>query len=377
MGLLNPEIILSIPLLIAVVALLLIGVAGAFIGWLLARRRIEATSGFDLVDTPWLPDLLTALPHAAMLTDAEGRVQLANDQARRWLWEDGRPTEPPQAVRDLVRRVAASGIAEGIEVPAPEGTGRRLWVEATELGRSGDFLVLARDEAGDSTTDQVYGRLMHTVAHELRTPLTAILGHSEILDSCSIEEEDLWCRSQEFISREAGRLARLVEDLLILTRVGRQVPLLAPVNLRAVVEQAISAVWQSAAEKGVTVALQAAEGLPRVRADADRLQRAFTNLLENGIKYTPSDGQVTVQLNSGSGCVHVEIADTGIGIPQDELPHIFDPFFRGEQAEETAPGTGLGLVIAHTILAQHGAEVEVRSTPREGTTFSFALPTAG
>jgi two-component system phosphate regulon sensor histidine kinase PhoR len=143
------------------------------------------------------------------------------------------------------------------------------------------------------------------------------------------------------------------------------------------VEQAISAVWQSAEEKGVTVALRAAEGLPRVRADADRLQRAFTNLLENGVKYTPAQGQVTVELNPGHGCVQVEVSDTGIGISQDELPRIFDPFFRGEQAEETASGTGLGLVIAHTILAQHGAEVDVHSTPGEGTAFSFALPAAG
>jgi two-component system phosphate regulon sensor histidine kinase PhoR len=371
------EVLLSVPLWLAVIGLLLLGSTLALAIWLLVRRRAGSASPSPSPDVSWLPTLLAALPCAAMLTDAQGRVRLSNDEARRRLWKSGRPAQLPPAVRDLVRRVANSGIPEGIEVAAAEDGGRHLWVEVTGLGQGDDFLVLARHEVEDRTSNPIYQRLMETLAHEFRTPLTAIMGHADILASCSIEEEALWRRSQAFISQETERLARLVEDLLVLSRLDRQTPLFAPVNLRAVAEQAISAVWQSAEEKGVTVALRAAEGLPRVRADADRLQRVLTNLLDNGVKYTPAGGQVTVALAPGSGCVEVEVSDTGIGIPQNELPHVFDPYFRGEEAERTASGTGLGLIIVHTVLAQHGAEIDVESAPGEGTTFSFELPTAG
>jgi len=97
------------------------------------------------------------------------------------------------------------------------------------------------------------------------------------------------------------------------------------------------------------------------------------------VKYTAASGRVTVRLtpDEGEGRVRVEVSDTGMGIPRTDLPHIFDPLFRGEQADRAATGTGLGLTIVRTILAQHGAEIRVQSEPERGTTFSFDLPIAG
>jgi len=219
---------------------------------------------------------------------------------------------------------------------------------------------------------------MHTIAHELRTPLTAIMGHADILASCSIEEEGLWRRSQQFITGEAERLARLVEDLLALSRLDLSASPLAPVNLQAAAEEALSALWQSAEERGVTLTLQAAPGLPRVLGDADRLRQVFVNLLDNGVKYTPTGGRVTVRLapDEDAGLVQVSVSDTGMGVPATDLPYIFDPLYRGEQADRAATGTGLGLTIVRTILSQHGAEIRVQSEPERGTTFSFDLPIA-
>jgi signal transduction histidine kinase len=368
--------IISIPIGIVAALLVLIGLVGGLLaGWLLARRGAETISDQGRVDARWLSDLLGALPYAALLSDAEGRVRLANDRARRWLETDVHPVIYPAVVPDLIRRVAASGIAEGIEVPVP-GKECPMWAEACSLGQGEDILVLIRDASDDRASDQVYRRLVQTVSHELRTPLTAIIGHTDILASCAFEEEALWRRSQQFISREAERLARLVEDLLVLTRLDRQAPLLTPVNLRAIAEEAISALWHSAEERGVSLGLRAAESLPRVRADADRLQRVFTNLLDNAVKYTPAGGQVTVELAPRSGYVHAAVADTGMGVAPHDLPYIFEPLFRGERAAQTEPGSGLGLVIVRTILAQHGVEVDVKSSPGEGTVFSFDLPAA-
>jgi len=419
------EVFFSLPLPLVVAILLFLGLLVAAGGWLLARRhrpaapppappRSPPTLGGRMAPPqspstgsgqapptlgersapplqtyiPWLPAMLEALPCGVLLADEQGRVKLANGQARRWLGETGRSVKLPPAVQALVSRVAASGVGEGLETLAPSGgdqrariagrarIAKRLWIEAAALGGNGGMLVLIEEKKDSGVTAEVYRHLMHTIAHELRTPLTAIMGHADILASCSIEEEPLWRRSQQFIAGEVERLARLVEDLLTLSRLDVSASVLAPVNLRAAVEEALSALWQSAEEKGVTLTLQAAPGLPRVLGDADRLRQVFINLLDNGVKYTPSGGRVTVRLVSEGERVLVEVSDTGMGIPAADLPHIFDPLFRGEQADRAATGTGLGLTIVRTILAQHRAEARVQSEPERGTTLSFDLPTA-
>jgi len=363
-------------------ALLLLGLLLAAGGWLLARRRYQAGNHKELppspASIPWMPALLESLPVGALLADAQGRVALANEQALRWLGGTGRSVKLPPPVQTLVKRVTASGVGEGLEIQTQSGADRRLWVEATALGGGGGALVLVEDRWGKGVAAEVYRRLMHTIAHELRTPLTAIVGHADILSSCSIDEEELWRRSQRFITGEVERLARLVEDLLALSRLDLSASPLAPINLQAAVEEALSALWQPAEEKGVTLTLQTTPGLPRVLGDADRLRQVFVNLLDNGVKYTPSGGRVTVRLSpdEDGGLVRVSVSDTGIGIPATDLPHIFDPLYRGEQADRAALGTGLGLTIVRTILAQHGAEIRVQSEIGRGTTFSFDIPIA-
>jgi two-component system phosphate regulon sensor histidine kinase PhoR len=330
------------------------------------------------------------------MTDAQGHVRLTNGQARHWLGGTGRSVKLPQPLQTLVRSVAASGVGEGLEIHAPSGGDRRLWVEAAALGGNGGVLILIQERDDGGVAAEVYRPLMRTIAHELRTPLTAIMGHAEILGSCSVEEEVLWRRSQQFIIREVGRLARLVEDLLTLSRLDLNASALTPVNLQAIAEEALSALWETAEERGITLTLQVAPGLPRVLGDLDRLRQVFINLLDNGVKYTPPAGRVTVRLaldqadrlrpaahshpqgaqRPGGDRVQVEISDTGMGISRADLPHVFDPLFRGEQASRAAIGTGLGLTIVRTILAQHGAEIRVQSEPGRGTTFSFDLPAA-
>jgi signal transduction histidine kinase len=375
------EVLFSLPLLLVLALLVLLGLLVGVGAWLLARRHRPAGDHKELslltpTSIPWLPAMLEVLPCGALLADAQGRVRLANGQARRWLGETDHPGKLPPDLQALVGRVATSGVGEEMEVHAPPGGNHRSWIEAALLGGGGGVLVLIREKEVVGADAEVYQRLMQTIGHELRTPLTAIMGHADILSSCSIEEEALWRRSQQFIASEVERLARLVEDLLALSRLDRAVSALVPVNLRAVAEEAISAAWQLAEKRGVTLSLQAAGSLPRVRGDADRLRQVFANLLDNGAKYTVSGGQVTVRLIPIEGSVQVEISDTGMGIPEADLPHIFDPLFRGEQAAQAATGTGLGLTIVRTILAQHGTDIQVESTPGRGTTFVFTLSIA-
>jgi len=222
-----------------------------------------------------------------------------------------------------------------------------------------------------------YRRLIGAVSHELRTPLTAIMGHVDILGSCSIEEEALWRRSQRFIAGEVERLARLVDDLLSLSRLETTPSQMRPVNVRAIAEEAISTLWEAAERAQVTLLLQASPGLPRVLADPDRLQQVFINLLDNAIKYSSGGATATIRLYHEGKAVRVEVIDTGPGIAPEDLPHIFEPMYRGSTAAIRATlGTGLGLTIVKTILEQHGATISVESVRGEGTTFSFRLPCA-
>jgi two-component system phosphate regulon sensor histidine kinase PhoR len=368
------DVLFSLPLALVAAVLAFLGLIIGVSGWLLIRRR--RTYGRRRprpAGDVWLPDVLRALPCGVALVNAQGRVELANQRARGWIGEVDSLADLPAEIRAVVDSAVASGLTEGVTVNVTSDANHRSWIEAAPLGNGGDVVIVIRESNAGGVDAEVYRRLMQTIGHELRTPLTAIMGHSDILSSCSVEEEALWRRSQQFIARESERLARLVEDLLTLSRLDRATASLTPINLRAVAEEAISAVWQSAEDRGVTLALQAPEGLHRVRGDADRLRQVFVNLLDNGVKYTPDGGQVVVRLTSEENAVHAEVSDTGIGIAENDLPHIFEPLFRSDQAARVATGTGLGLTIVQAILAQHGADVRVHSEPRQGTTFSFDI----
>ena len=228
----------------------------------------------------------------------------------------------------------------------------------------------------ESRGAESYRRLVSAVSHELRTPLTAILGMRDILGSCDPrQDEALWRRSRDFIAGEAQRLARLVEDLLTLSRLDLTPLRRAPVNVRAIVEEAISSLFQAAEARRVRLALQSPPSLSRVMGDRDRLHQAFLNLIDNAVKYSPDDSQVTVSLTPEEQAVQVEVRDSGRGIQPQDLPYIFEPLYRSEGARDV-PGTGLGLTIVRTILEQHGSTIEVQSVPGQGTVFRFRLPYA-
>ena len=355
--------------------LLLIGLA-VLLTWRYWQRRASVIPHVP----PWLLDLLNSLPMAALVTSQDGRVVARNAEAAHLLGLSGRNLGLPLALHTLVQRVLALGMSETTEIPAPDDAQRRLRVAATALGAAGparNALVLVSDPVELREREMSYLRLISTVSHELRTPLTAIMGHVDILDSCSVEEEALWRRSQRFISGEVKRLARLVDDLLSLSRLETSPSQMRPVNVRAIAEEAISTLWEAAERVQVTLLLQTPPGLPRVLADPDRLQQVFINLLDNAIKYSSGGATATIRLSHEGNMVRVEVADTGPGIATDDLPHIFEPMYRGSSAAiRVALGTGLGLTIVKTILEQHGTTISVQSAPGEGTTFAFRLPCA-
>jgi signal transduction histidine kinase len=220
--------------------------------------------------------------------------------------------------------------------------------------------------------------LIAELVHELRTPLTAILAYSDMLLGAPVAPEQR-VQFLETIRSEAERLTNLTNDFLDLARLssGRAKLVRLEVNLARVVKMAVNVVRPQAIAKGIRISVRAPEDLPPVRGDEQRLHQVVLNLVSNAIKYNKPDGSVTVTVGVDSAddnCVRVTVSDTGYGISEKNLEHLFERFYRVADAEGYARGTGLGLTIARQIIQVHGGEIEVESELDVGTTFSFTIP---
>ena len=217
---------------------------------------------------------------------------------------------------------------------------------------------------------QTQQRLLADVSHELRTPLTAIRGNVDLMDRMG-EGDPL---SLESIRIEVDRMTRLVGDLTLLARADAGgLPLeKKPIEL----DNLLFEVYRqfSMIEKPVEVSITAVDQVC-VMGDPDRLKQLFINLIDNAIKYTPDGGQVNLSLSKLNGWAQFEVKDTGLGIPAEDLPHIFDRFYRVDKARTRAlGGSGLGLSIAKWVAQAHGGDIHVESEVGEGTTFVVSLP---
>lgn len=212
-------------------------------------------------------------------------------------------------------------------------------------------------------------RFIADVSHELRTPLTTIRGNVDLLRRLNRIDQD----SLAAIEDEADRMARLVADLLLLAQADAGVKLeKKPVELDTLLLEVYRQARLLADEVRVTLGH---EDQAVVLGDADRLKQLLLNLVENALKYTPPGGEVTLSLHRGDGWVRVAVADTGVGIPAQDLPHIFERFYRVDKARSRERGgTGLGLSIAQWIAQAHGGRIEVESEVGKGSTFTVWLP---
>lgn len=213
-------------------------------------------------------------------------------------------------------------------------------------------------------------RFLADVSHELRTPLTSVRGNLDLMSRFGRYDEE----SMAVIQDEMERMSRLLGDLLLLARADTGgLPLRhEPVELDNILFEVYRQV--SRIEKTVAVELTAVDQAT-VLGDEDRLKQLILNLVDNGTKYTRPGGKVSLSLAKDNSWAHLEVSDTGIGIPPEDLPHIFDRFYRVDKARGRAQGgSGLGLAIAKWIVQVHGGTLKVESSVGEGTTFRITLP---
>ncbi len=221
-------------------------------------------------------------------------------------------------------------------------------------------------------------RLIGDVSHELRTPLTAIKGSMEgLMDGVLPATQETY----QQIHAEADRLNRLVDDLQELSRVESHAYQLElrPVEVAALVRTVAKRLASQAESKRISLDLELAPDLPRVLADEDRAVQVLTNLTGNALQYTPENGTVTIAARRMNQEVQVSIQDTGIGIPPEHLPHIFDRFYRADKSRSrrSGGGSGIGLTIARALVEAHGGRIWAESAGEgQGSTLTFTLPVA-
>ena len=216
------------------------------------------------------------------------------------------------------------------------------------------------------------------VSHELRAPLAAIRSMAETLAAHGHEDPELAERYLPRIIDQTERLARLATQLLDLDQIerGSMVRALAPVNMAEVADEVVQTVLSGREGEVAKVRLEAAEDLPLIQADRDRMVQMLFNLVDNALVYTPSAGEVGVVLTRGPrGGVRVVVEDTGKGIPESHLPNLFDRFYRVDVARTpNRGGAGLGLAIVKQVVESHGGTIEVDSAIGKGTQFVIWLP---
>jgi two-component system phosphate regulon sensor histidine kinase PhoR len=255
-----------------------------------------------------------------------------------------------------------------------------LAVKLNETAEKLAFMMkrLEDEQAEMETLERVRKDFVMNVSHELRTPLASIQGYTETLLDGAVYDAAHNMKFLNIIRQNTERLARLTADLLVLSRIelGQQKYKFAFYRVRGLLEESVDNMRPLAAAKGIELVLESAPGEGEVFCDAEAFQQILSNLLENAIKYTPEGGTVSVGANLlGSGEVEFYVRDTGLGIPSEELPRLFERFYRVDKARSRAlGGTGLGLAIVKHLARAQGGDVRVESKVDKGSTFFFTLP---
>jgi signal transduction histidine kinase len=328
-------------------------------------------------ERPWRTELVDALGQAAMLFDADGHLHVANGAARDLMaiTDTGRGTS-------IVESTASTGIAEvarrvretrePITVDVERG-GRELRVGVSMLGD--ETLIVLADRTRERQIEDLRRDFVVNASHELKTPVTAIQTLGDAIAVTLPKDPGRAASLVKRLNDESERLARLVNELLDLRRLEVAGPLeRTPVDLAEVLRLVVAEQLPRAEARGVTIEVEAPEGAPVAGVHAD-LEAVVKNLVSNAVKYNREGGRVDVRLRTEGAQRILTVADTGIGIRQQDLPRIFERFYRVDTARSRATGgTGLGLSIVRHAVERHGGRVQVESALGEGTTFTVTLP---
>jgi heavy metal sensor kinase len=276
-------------------------------------------------------------------------------------WIAQQALRPVQHLSQQVQDIRAETLGQRLTYDGPSD-------EVKELAHAFDTMLERLEGAFDQQ-----GRFVADAAHELRTPLATLRTNLEVIQQNPNAALFEYQEMSVTFDRTLNRLERLVEDLLLLARGEKELPR-EPVNFEVLLTEIEQEHRPLAASHQILLNFKVEKGAV-VLADARLLARAISNLIENGIRYNRPGGSVTTVVNNQADGIEIRIQDTGMGIPSNELPHIFERFYRVDRSRARHQGgSGLGLSITEHIIQLHGGRIEVESAPGTGTSFSIWLP---
>ncbi len=344
------------------------------------KEMVETISG----DRARLATILDNMADGVIMTDVEGNISMANnaagklfgikntDMANRHLIEVVRDHEIDEVLKLCLKT------AETQSAQYESGTSKRyLRVIAIPIAHDdlSDSLLLFQDLTELRNLQTTRRELIGNISHEFRTPLAGIKAMVETLRDGAVDDKKV---AIDFLTRmddEVERLTQIVAELTEFSRIetGKAELSLEPVNLNLLIEEVIIQLSHQVERQQLSVDKKFAADLRSVQADKERVRQVVVNLIHNAIKFTRPGGKITVATQTHGGSVTVDISDTGIGIAKNDLPHIFERFYKVDRAR-SGGGTGMGLAIAKHVVEAHGGKIRVQSEEGKGSTFSFSLP---
>ncbi|MCP4538481.1 MAG: GAF domain-containing protein [Chloroflexi bacterium] len=351
------------------------------------ERTVELETQYARLDA-----ILDSTTDGIAVADGTGDIVRANPIVQAWLTQTLSPKDAHhlrKAIRNLAIQTAAQITSDQTakeERPEQvlELTGIDLKLNAAPLIGEGmekapAVVVAIHDVSPLKALDRMKTHFITNISHELRTPITTVKLYAHLMK----QQPQKWQDHLNILAKEADHLAQLVEGILKISRVdaGRLELDPRPVSLNELVQAAVAKHLVLAQEQGTVLEHRPTEPEPTVLVDPDHMAQVLNNLVENAIYYTPEKGTVVVSSGienlEGRTWATMTVADTGMGIPQEDIPLIFDRFFRGEKPRTMQiTGTGLGLAIVQKVVALHGGQVTVESEEDVGSTFTIWLPLA-
>ena len=335
-----------------------------------------------------LEAVFLSMAEGVVVVDRHGEILLMNETLKKILRveHDAVGRKPLEVVRHIEVQEIVDGVLalqkgiDGREMAFYLPEEKVLHVHAAPVLRDGkiDGAVLVFHDITDlRRLETIRKDFVANVSHELRTPVASIKGYAETLLDGALEDKDNARDFLKIIYSESDRLAKLIDDLLNLARneMGSPALDLKPCNIAKMLDWSLSGLMQQIKQRELKVRLDISENLTDVKADESSVAQIFSNLIENAIKYNRSGGEINISGREKDKYVEICIADTGIGIPTEDLPRVFERFYRVDKSHSRdIPGTGLGLSIVKHIIQAHGGEIKARSQLGQGSKFCFTLP---
>ena len=333
-----------------------------------------------------LAAIFNTMADGVMVVGEDGRVQLTNQAAERLLGVNSHRIEGHrfiEAVRDHELQQLLLGCLNEreprfgeIELLRPRRFLSAIAMPLNSEQSSGALLNL-HDLTWMRQVETTRREFVSNVSHELRSPIASVKALVESLEDGAVEERETARDFLQRIHREVDRMSNLVSELLHLARLetGQESLDLRTVDLEPMIHELVKEFQPNALSRGVVLKSDVADDLPQVVGDQEKLRQALVNLMNNALKFTPEQGEITVLARPHDRLAEVCIEDTGIGIAEEHLAHIFERFYKVDRSRRDG-GTGLGLAIVKHIIEAHGGEVLVKSREGSGSAFGFTIPRA-